>query len=283
MTIHVPHKHISISCARDMLQISARLFQLGISYFEHVRIYHDGRIAWLSTDDIRAKTILENEIAGALEFDFSKIKMQRYIFAEDLVETIKNPTMRKIASQKLEVSKDQYDIRNLFQAVSVRDNNIYEAFIFGTNAINNLSKTQYVNLIPLIEEFILYYYNNGIELINEAQKKALKIPELKILSNMTVAHNDISFDIRRYYFELSNQKKYLTAREYEVCYLLYHGYSRKSVAEFLGKKPKTIDSLIAKAIDRNSFYNLRNLLVNIKNSDLKRLFETMDALPPREY
>lgn len=52
MTIEIPQNHISISYAHTMRKIISPLFNLGITYFEHVRLYNSGKIAWLSTDDL---------------------------------------------------------------------------------------------------------------------------------------------------------------------------------------------------------------------------------------
>lgn len=265
MTIEIPPRHISISCSEDILKIVNPLFEQGISYFEHVRIYNSGKIAWLSTDDIRAKDILENEISGALKFDFNKLQAERYFFAEDIVETIKDPMMRDIATKKLFDSRDNFDIRNLFQIVSVK-NGVYEAFVFGTNEKNNLLKSKYINLIPFLENFIFYYYEGAEKLIKKSESDAISIPDLNLDSIDPPSCSMVLPKTKKYYFELNNKSQYLTNREFEVFYFLNRGYSRKEIAGHLGLSHRSIDSLISKAIERNAFFNLRDLLNNIKNS-----------------
>lgn len=265
MTIEIPSTHISISCAQEMREIVSPLSEQGISYFEHVRLYNEGKIAWLSTDDIRAKSILENEISGALDFDFSKLQSQRYVFAEDVVATINDSSMRKIATNKLIDSRDNFDIRNLFQIISIK-NGIYEAFVFGTNEKSNLAKSNYIKLIPFLEHFIFYYYDKAEQLINKSEKTAIKIPDLKVIVKDQSTPNLMFPITNRYYFDLKNKNEYLTNREFEVFYLLSRGYARKEIAEQLGLKPRTIDSLILNAIERNNTFNLRCLIDKIKDS-----------------
>jgi hypothetical protein len=266
--IIIPPKHISINCAIEISSMTHVLKAIGISYFEHVRLYSSGKIAWLSTDDARAKSILEKETAGAVNFDFSKLKHHRYMFAEDIVETIYNLSMKKIASNKLLVSKNEYDIRNLFQIISIK-NGIYEAFVFGTNEKNNLLKSEYISLINSLEQFILFYYEKGGKLIKEAEKNALTLCDLKLDQSNSAAPTLPERSCKRYYFDLHHQSEYLTNREYKICQFLMAGHTRKEVANFLGLKTRTIDSILLNAIERNLTFNARKLFEKIKNSDLK--------------
>ena len=268
MTIAIPKNHISVSCGEYICDIAKPLLESGLSYFEHVRIYENGKIAWLSTNDERARSILENEISGALDFDFGKLKQKRHMFAEDIVETIKDPAMRKVAGDKLTVSRNNYDIRNLFQLVNIKKG-IYEAFVFGTNEQANLQKSDYIKLIPALEHFIFIYYDKAEKLIQKAEKDAIKIPGIKMdVTDQTSPPQPLTKP-KRYYFNLTQKNEYLTNREYEAIYLLNHGYSRKKIAETLCLKTRTIDSLLANAIERNAAYNIRNLINKIKNSDIR--------------
>ncbi|ASQ46858.1 helix-turn-helix transcriptional regulator [Legionella clemsonensis] len=273
MTRVISKGHISISCSQDMLKIAAPLLDRGLSYFEHVRLYDCGKIAWLSTDDNRARSILEKEISGALNFDFSKLQYERHLFAEDIVSTIKNPEMYKIAFNKLVDSRDNFDIRNLFQIVSVK-NGIYEAFVFGTNEKNNLQKSTYINLIPYLEHFIFYYYEKAEKLIIRAEKEAITIQGLRINNCDPPNLNPVMLRSNKYYFDLVKRDDYLTDREYQVCCFLIQGYSRKEIATFLNLKSRTIDSLILNAVERNGTYSLTQLLNKIKNSDIRFCLNT---------
>ncbi|KTD53033.1 helix-turn-helix transcriptional regulator [Legionella quateirensis] len=268
MTIAIPKNHISVSCGEHICEIAKPLLESGLSYFEHVRIYENGTIAWLSTNDERARSILENEIAGALDFDFGKLNQQRHMFSEDIVETIKDPVMRKVAGDKLTVSRTNYDIRNLFQLVSIKKG-IYEAFVFGTNEKSNLQKSDYIKLIPTLEHFIFFYYDKAEKLIQKAEKEAIKIPGVTVDVTDETTPPQALTKANRYYFNLAQKNEYLTNREYEAIYLLNHGYSRKKIAEKLCLKTRTIDSLLANAIERNAAYNIRNLINKIKNSDIR--------------
>lgn len=260
--------HISISCATEMKEIAFPLFNLGITYFEHVKLYNQGFLTWLSTDDDRAKSLLAKETSGALNFDFDQIRLQRYLFAEDIVNTIKNPQMKSIAVDKLIDSRENFDIRNLFQIVSIK-NGIYEAFVFGTNEKNNLQKSNYINLISFLENFIYYFYEKAEELIFQAEKEAIQLPGLKVRTNDSIYSTPKAPQATRYHLNSNNKNEYLTLKEYQICYFLHRGYSRKEIATLLNTKIKTVDGLILNAIERNSTYNLRHLLNKIKLSDLK--------------
>lgn len=268
MAIKIPKNHISVNCEQEIVEIAKPLFEYGISYFEHVRIYENSKIAWLSSNNERSRSILENEIAGALDFDFGTLKQKRHMFADDIVETIKDPLMRKIATDKLIVSKDSYDIRNLFQVVNIKDG-IYEAFVFGTNEHVNLQKSDYIKLIHALEHFIFFYYDNAEKLIKKSEKDALTIPGLKIDIKEPITPKKVLTKANRYYLNLTKKDEYLTNREYEVIYLLNQGYLRKEIAENLCLKPRTIDALISNAIERNAAYNIRNLVKKIRNSDIR--------------
>ncbi|HHF7349677.1 TPA: LuxR C-terminal-related transcriptional regulator [Legionella feeleii] len=270
MTIVIPSQHISVNCAHDMVSICRDLQNLGITYFEHVRIYSSGHIAWLSTDDVRARSILENEISGALNFDFNKLKSHRYLFAEDVVETINDSCMRKIAVNKLIVSKDNYDIRNLFQIINI-NGGIYEAFVFGTNEKSNILKSEYLSLLSYLEYFIFYYYEKGEKLISESEKCKIQIPDLN-LGNLKDEKSNIAYpNVHKFYFDLHNRSQYLTLREFQVIRYLFNGFSRKETANVLGLKSTTIDSLISNAIERNSSFNFSHLLNKIRSSDFFHL------------
>ncbi|RUR05835.1 LuxR C-terminal-related transcriptional regulator [Legionella sp. km772] len=268
MAIEIPQNHISVSCAKEMREIISPLFDVGISYFEHVRLYNSGKIAWLSTDDLRAESILKNEIAGALSFDFNRLQLERYLFAEDIVATIQSSTMRKIAEKKLIESRDSFDIRNLFQIVSVK-NGKYEAFVFGTNEKSTFLKSHYIKSIAFLEQFIFYYYNKAERLINHSEENAIQLKDLQISTETLPELSPSSLATNKYYFDLQNRTEYLTNKEFDILRLINRGYSRKQVADHFNLKVSTIDSSISNAIERNNVYNLRNMLNKINNSTIK--------------
>lgn len=245
----------------------------GITYVERVKITNAGFFSLLGSNLESTKRIYDEFVIGTIAFDFSNLE-GRYIFSDDIIEKIKCKGGKRAALNKINKSKDKYDIRHLFQIINIIDST-YEAFIFGTNQKHNLSKSAYINLIPSLESYVYYIQNKYFNDFKDVDQKIL-LPNIKKEKN-TFIYSDskdlkIIIDNDKYYIDQEKDSKfYITKKEFKALYLIILHTNRKKVADKLQISLNTLNTHIQNACSRNECYSLSQLIDVVKSSKIKFL------------
>jgi|LauGreDrversion4_2_1035121.scaffolds.fasta_scaffold27411_1 DNA-binding CsgD family transcriptional regulator len=245
----------------------------GITYVERVKITNTGFFSLLGSNLESTRRVYDEFVIGTIAFDFSNLE-GRYIFSDDMIEKIKCKDGKIAALEKIDKSKDKYDIRNLFQIINIVEST-YEAFIFGTNQKHNLSKSAYINLISSLESYVYYIQNKYFNDFKDVDQKIL-LPNIKKEKNTFICSDskdqEIIIDNDKYYIDREKDSKfYITKKEFKALYLIILHTNRKKVADKLKISLNTLNTHIQNACSRNECYSLSQLIDVVKSSQIKFL------------
>jgi DNA-binding CsgD family transcriptional regulator len=245
----------------------------GITYVERVKITNTGFFSLLGSNLESTRRVYDEFVIGTIAFDFSNLE-GRYICSDDMIEKIKCKDGKIAALEKIDKSKDKYDIRNLFQIINIVEST-YEAFIFGTNQKHNLSKSAYINLISSLESYVYYIQNKYFNDFKDVDQKIL-LPNIKKEKNTFICSDskdqEIIIDNDKYYIDREKDSKfYITKKEFKALYLIILHTNRKKVADKLKISLNTLNTHIQNACSRNECYSLSQLIDVVKSSQIKFL------------
>lgn len=104
--------------------------------------------------------------------------------------------------------------------------------------------------------------------INRWQSQAKAPLSIHAQSPRTVAHIEKSKGYKRYYFNISTEKKYLTQREMEICLLLLNSLTYNEIGEELGITGRTVEFYTDHLKAKLNTKNKKGLVSKIKELNL---------------
>ena len=126
----------SLVSSSDVKQITFPLKTLGISFFNHVRVYPDYSFTTLTNEASWHKLLIEREIRGS--FSLLDLKTGFYLWRDNT------------APEVLELARNHFNPENLLNYIYASKNHM-DVFAFGT---------------PPIQASILNFYFNNLDLFN---------------------------------------------------------------------------------------------------------------------
>lgn len=251
---------------QDIADICKPLFEkTGITNFFYVRIYNDGSRLYLSHRGEWVEHYVEN---GYYE---DKLHDYTYILGDQ-----KQHCALWTGFDVDKVFQDVYEF-NVWNGFTISHHypDYCESFLFAADKDNHKINNYYINNIDALTNFIFYFKEKALELLNvpESKRIRLSIPVdnhiVEAGTVITQTRPDNIAQAKRYYLKDSNQ--YLSKREVMCVNHLLQGESAKKIAQTLKISPRTVEWHINNAKVKTNCRTKSQLIDLLKNTELKYL------------
>lgn len=233
--------HFFIKSSNDINDLIEPLVKyFGISYFVYKRNYGNGRVIRLSNHSDFTEQYYYNDLHHISQFECDPHNYQPGFVTWSQVRT--HGEIHKIS--------DQFQINDGI-VLCVQSEKYAEHFAFGGSTTDPYLVSRLLNNMDLIERFILYFKERGSQLIDEATRNVLTLPNHNrfiaaeedgvIFRHDVVDRNGFLSEIPFKNFPLKNGC-FLTKKEFECAQLLIQGKTQSEVAETMFLSPRTIES-----------------------------------------
>lgn len=244
-------KHFSLTSSAFVSEICNELLaNLGVTYFNYLKIYKDGSRDLLTNNPKWIEHFYKNALyhsSGALDIEYFLPK--GYFLWSELNND--DPIYAQ--------GRENFNIDNGLSFV-VKQKDATILYIFASTRENHIINNFYARNIDLFKRFILYFNDKGSDLIKEAEKNRIILPDNQLVSNKKEKplyfseKNRIDFfkktEIERFFISEQDESVYLTKREAEcVAYMLY-GSTAKQTAKNLNISYRTVESYINQAKEK---------------------------------
>lgn len=277
--------YISFTYARDLRNLCQPLFQgTNVDSFHYVRAYHDGGYISLNTDlKIEEFELFEgngkfnhdvkilDSVFDNKKFSKSKYTNRIYLFTED----VDNGYWARVFKK--------FNVKTCFNIIE-KYNDYYERFGFRSR-FDKSPYSFYVNHYDVLERFVLYFKEHGINLIKAGEKnKAIWFnnnPKYnKLVQNLkeTFSEEDnhietlkARFRIRKYPINNSSIKSYLTPHELKCLQHFGQGFTYKEIGNILRISYRTVETHMRRIRDKLDIHSHSQLLKIYHSSALINL------------
>lgn len=244
-------QHFSLTSSQMVAEIcNEPLANLGVTYFNYLKIYKDGSRDLLTNNPQWIEHFYKNALyqsSGALDIEYFLPK--GYFLWSELNN--EDPIYAQ--------GRENFNIDNGLSIV-VKQKDATILYIFASTRENHKINNFYVRNIDLFKRFILYFNDKGAGLIRQAEKNRIILPEHQIIHQKKSKlpffseKNRIDFfkktEIERFFISEEDESVYLTRREAEcVAYMLY-GSTAKQTAKSLNISYRTVESYINQAKEK---------------------------------
>ncbi len=244
--------HITFTSHDDVKKICMPLFDLGIAFFDYVKVYKDRSRLHLGNNPEWVKYFFQNHYQEKLLYfeDFSHIRQGTNISNINLWNNAYSnyEIARSISEQfgltggnVITIKSCEEYIENFYIAADIDNKNIFNI---------------YANQFNLIERFIFYFRDKAKRLIIKANQNRLNSPDneqgcIKITQNESLV--DIFFkqtETNRFYLTGVYEGIYLTRKELQCINLLASGKDFNQIASILNCTSRTIEAHIQNVKDK---------------------------------
>lgn len=223
MIININHP-IFTTC-NDIAEISKPLQQLGITYFDYMRNYHDGGRISLVNNPFPTKRYLSKKyyLSGNMDATPEKYKAQ-IVFLDTL--------------PKQHIYDDVLRSHNIDHGMQIINpqGNYCEFFGFATVKGNGKIINTYLTRIDLLKKFCDYFLEKAAPLIKLVDKNKLILPhhndKLDFLDK-----NDYEMDFEHTF----SNKMSITKRQLQCAKLLLSGKNNRQISELLHLSARTVE------------------------------------------
>ena len=277
--IVVPNNYVSLVHRKDFRNICQPLLagtDIAACYF--CRTYKNGIYFHLTTDE-KIDEFLLSKCSGEFLFDVRLLdtiyngslpnKNKVHVFTEELDNI-----------RFLSPFNKQFNIISNFNVIE-KINNHYDTFWFITKTERPMHGF-YVNHYDVLERFMLYFKEEGRDLIRAGEKNPAtwintnpnylsflkNLKENVLQKKALVSGLKDSFKLRKYPLSINNTKVYLTARELDCLICLSKGFSYKEIGNFLRVSDRTVETHIQHIKHKLGVTTQTQLLKTYYSSDL---------------
>jgi len=237
--------HFSLSSTNDVVEICKPLHDIGITYFNYIKIYHnDSSRALLTNNAAWIDHFYRYDLykcVGAIDIEY--LLPKGYFLWSELDGS--DPVYGQ--------GRDAFNIDNGISFV-IKRKTCTLLYIFASTRDNNYINNFYVRNVDLFQRFILYFNDKGSNLLKKSEKNKIYLPEKQLITPDRI--NSIRVDdqqkkqfydktkIRRFFLLNEESDVYLTKREAECSAYLIDGASAKQTAKAIGTSFRTIQGYI---------------------------------------
>jgi LuxR family transcriptional regulator, quorum-sensing system regulator SolR len=265
---------------RDLCQ--PLLCNTNVDLFLYARVYQDGSYFNLNTDPNLEKFMLVKN-QGQFNFDFTLLeaifdskqfsKNKKCIFTTDDIDDINYFTT---------VFK-KFNLKSCLSIVEKFDD-YYELCSFMTR-LNKSVYSFYITHYSILEKFILFFRENGFELIEVGEKNKIILLNSNLKYRKMV--NDLgrtatkenghavnlkaNFNLKKYPISNGNIRAYVTPRELECLQYLGQGFSYKEIGSILQISNRTVETHLQQIKNKLNIYSHAQLLKIYHSSQLVNL------------
>lgn len=244
-------QHFSLTSSQLVAEIcNAPLVNLGVTYFNYLKIYKDGSRDLLTNNPQWIEHFYKNALyksSGALDIEYFLPK--GYFLWSELNN--EDPVYAQ--------GRENFNIDNGLSIV-MKQKDATILYIFASTRENHKINNFYSRNIDLFKRFILYFNDKGSDLIKASEKNRIILPDNQIVpsakarSPIFSEKKRIDFfkktEIERFFISEKDDSVYLTRREAEcVAYMLY-GSTAKQTAKSLNISYRTVESYINQAKEK---------------------------------
>lgn len=236
--------HFSLTSANDVNDICMPLQDIGITYFNYLKIYKDGSRELLTNNAPWIDHFYQNALyltAGVVNVEH--LLPKGYFLWAEL--DLNDPAYSQ--------GQESFNIDNGISFVIRRDDITY-LYIFASTKYNVHINNFYIRNIDLFKRFIQYFQDRGSDLIKKAASNKIFLPEQQIVNPNPLKNIEISVDIRTAFYKKTEMNKfylldlsdelYLTPKQAEVAAYLVVGATAKQCARQLGISFRTVETYI---------------------------------------
>lgn len=238
--------HFSLESTQSVNEIcSSILQQIGITYFNYLKVYHKDSSRELLTNNAEwidhfYKTGLYNSVAT---IDVEHLLPKGYFLWSELDSN--DPIYNQ--------GRELFNIDNGISFI-VKRKDVTCLYIFGSTRENYKINNFYIKNIDLLKRFILYFNDKGSTLLKNAAKNKIYLPEKQIITPKILNNMEVTQSEREIFYEKTNIEKfyllteaddlYLTKKQAECAAYLIEGATAKQCAKALNISYRTVESYI---------------------------------------
>ncbi|BBB14722.1 two-component sensor histidine kinase [Candidatus Rickettsiella viridis] len=236
--------HYVLKSADEVNQICTLLQDIGVSYFNYLKIYKDGSRELLTNNAPWIDHFYQNALyltAGVV--DVEHLLPKGYFLWSEL------DSEDPVYSQ----GRESFNIDNGVSFVIKRDDVTY-LYIFASTKDNVHINNYYVRNIDLFKRFIQHFQDRGADLIKQSAKNRIFLPERQIVTPNRLKDIEVSLETRTAFYKKTEMDKfyllsasddlYLTPKQAEVSVYLVAGVTAKQCARHLGISHRTVETYI---------------------------------------
>lgn len=223
---------------QDKLQkICEPLSSLGITHFNHLKVFNDGSL-FLLTNNIdfqRDYFFKEGGFGNIFKDVYSSTKSKKYFLTPSDKENIqKDRTLELMLYHNVLNSLCLYKNTNGFLS----------GFCFGTNRNDTIASTFYLNTLPLLEHFIKYFNEQACDLMDLTDKHKLAQFDQKFNFHNNSADDFEAQKVQEFLQQTQLKNFSLSPRQKECLFQLTRGKTAKQTARILGIDHRTVETHI---------------------------------------
>jgi len=246
----ISDKHISLTSATDMQQLSSPLFNhTPIKVFQYSRVYLNGSRLELCNNSNHLKNIFIDKDGLAKVYTPALFNnKQKLTLMKDWLQSLRDYP-KKIIQDIVDSEHTVTGIGN--QICLYRWHNTYcEIFQFYTASNAEGVETFYLNNLDMLERFANYFVHAAHHLILQADKDRMVKPWRDPSSTYPI-YKEERFDKQQFmastmpkqiFCSIAGREVKLTQRELRCASLLLKGKTARSIAQTLHLSPRTIES-----------------------------------------
>ena len=238
------NNHISLTSSNEINEICSPLRNIGVTYFNYLKIYQDGSRDLLTNDAPWIEHFYKNALyQSPATIDIERLLPKGYFLWSEL------ETNDSTYSQ----GRESFNIDNGISFV-IKRNDAALLYIFASTRDNYKINNFYIRNVDLFKRFILYFNCKASKLIEKASKNRIYLPEKQIILPNRLKKIKISTSKRKEFYQktyidkfyLLNQSDnvYLTRKQAECAAYLAAGATAKQCAKALGISFRTVESYI---------------------------------------
>lgn len=236
--------HFALTSANDVNDICIPLKDIGITYFNYLKIYKDGSRELLTNNAPWIDHFYKNGLyltAGVV--DVERLLPKGYFLWSEL--DLNDPAYSQ--------GQESFNIDNGISFVIKRDEITY-LYIFASTKDNMHINNFYIRNVDLFRRFIQYFHDRGSDLIKQAKSNKIVLPQRQVINSNRLKNIEIPSNVRRSFYKKTKMDKfylldisddlYLTPKQAEVATYLVIGATAKQCARQLGISYRTVETYI---------------------------------------
>jgi DNA-binding CsgD family transcriptional regulator len=245
-------RHFSLTSSNDVNDFCAPILNpLGITYFNYLKIYSDSSRELLTNNAAWIDHFYQNELyksVGAI--DIEHLLPKGYFLWSEL--STEDPIYQ--------CGRKSFNIDNGITIV-IKRKDVTHLYIFASYRNNVNINNFYVKNIDLLQRFILYFTDKASDLIKQAAKNRIYLPEKQIITPTIPIRDPLlsEFDREKFYHQTTIDKYYLlgesddfylTAKQAQCAAYFAQGATAKQCAKALHLSPRTVESHLKEVKDK---------------------------------
>ena len=179
--------HFALTSANEVNDICRPLKDIGITYFNYLKIYKDGSRELLTNNAPWIDHFYKNALyltAGVV--DVEHLLPKGYFLWSEL--DLNDPAYSQ--------GQESFNIDNGVSFVIKRDEITY-LYIFASTKDNMHINNFYIRNVDLFRRFIQYFHDRGSDLIKQAKSNKIVLPQQQIINSNRLKNIEIPSNVRR--------------------------------------------------------------------------------------